>query len=98
MDKCEKSLNEPHSIRIGVRPEDIHINESLNSHKTNPFNVNTNMVELLGSELLLYFSWANQDVIAKVSTDRLIKPHSDVTLTINEEKIHIFDDACGDTI
>ena len=56
------------------------------------------MVELLGSELLLYFSWANQDVIAKVSTDRLIKPHSDVTLTINEEKIHIFDDACGDTI
>ena len=37
-------------------------------------------------------------MIAKISTGTLIKPHTDVELTINKDKILIFDECSGDTI
>ena len=57
-----------------------------------------NIVELLVSELLVHSEFANSNIIAKISTNVLIKPHTDVELAMNQDKILIFDDSCGDRI
>ena len=98
LDKCEKALNGKHPIRVGVRPEDIVLNSEFIGNKTEKFTVNSNIVELLGSELLIHSEFADANIIAKISTNVLIKPHTDVELALNKDKILIFDDSCGDRI
>lgn len=96
--KCEKALLGKHEIRVGIRPEDIVLDSEFVGNKTEKFVVNTNIVELLGSELLIHSEFADANIIAKISTNVLIKPHTDVELALNKDKILIFDDSCGDRI
>ena len=98
LDKCEKALNGSHPIRVGVRPEDILLNSEFSGNKTDKFTVKSDIVELLGSELLIHSEFAESNMIAKISTNLLIKPHTDVELTMNKDKILIFDESCGDRI
>jgi len=93
------ALTGKHNIRIGIRPEDIHLNNEYNeANKSNPFVIKSDIVELLGSELLVHTDYADTKMIAKISTGTLIKPHTDVELTMNTDKILIFDETSGDTI
>ena len=96
--KCEQALAGKHPIRVGIRPEDIVLDAEFTGNKTEKFVVKSNIVELLGSELLVHSEFANSNIIAKISTNVLIKPHTDVELAINQDKILIFDDNCGDRI
>ena len=96
--KCKAALVGRHGVRVGIRPEDLHLDNEFSGNKTNSFTINSNVVELLGSELLIHTNWANTNMIAKISTGTLIKPHTDVELTINKDKIFIFDESSGDTI
>ena len=98
LDKCEKALAGRHPIRVGIRPEDILLNSEFAGNKTDKFTVNADIVELLGSELLVHSTFADSKLIAKISTNLLIKPHTDVELTMNKDKILIFDESCGDRI
>ena len=96
--KCEAALAGAHPIRVGVRPEDIVIPTEFSGNKSENFTVNANIVELLGSELLVHSDFAGANLIAKISTNTLIKPHTDVELAFNKDKILIFDESCGDRI
>ena len=96
--KCESALVGRHPIRVGVRPEDIVLNSEFEGNKTEKFVTTANIVELLGSELLVHSEFAGSDIIAKISTNVLIKPHTDVELAINKDKLLIFDESCGDRI
>ena len=96
--KCEKALAGRHPIRVGVRPEDIVLPGEFTGNKSDSFTVNANIVELLGSELLVHSEFAGANLIAKISTNVLIKPHTDVELAFNKDKILIFDESCGDRI
>ena len=78
--KCESALVGRHPIRVGVRPEDIVLNSEFEGNKTEKFVTTANIVELLGSELLVHSEFAGSDIIAKISTNVLIKPHTDVEL------------------
>ncbi len=98
LEKCENALSGRHPIRVGVRPEDIVLNSEYEGNKTESFTVNANIVELLGSELLVHSDFAGSSIIAKISTNVLIKPHTDVELAFNKDKILIFDESCGDRI
>ena len=98
LDKCQKALTERHSIRVGIRPEDIVLDAEFEGNKTDKFVVSANIVELLGSELLVHSDFADANIIAKISTSVLIKPHTDVELAFNKDKVLIFDDSCGDRI
>lgn len=98
LDNCRKALAGKHGVRIGIRPEDIHLNHEFDGDKTQGFNVTSDVVELLGSELLIHTNWSKTNMIAKISTGTLIKPHTEVQLTLNRDKILIFDENCGDTI
>ena len=97
--KCENALTTgKHPIRVGVRPEDIVLDAEFTGNKTDKFVANANIVELLGSELLVHSDWADTSIIAKISTNVLIKPHTDVELAFNKDKILLFDESCGDRI
>ena len=96
--KCESALAGKHAIRVGVRPEDIVLDSEFEGNKTDKFVVNANIVELLGSELLIHSDFADANIIAKISTNVLIKPHTEVELALNKDKILIFDESCGDRI
>ena len=98
LEKSKEALLGEHDVRVGVRPEDIHLSHEFDGNASEGFNVNANVVELLGSELLVHTNWANTNMIAKISTGTLIKPHSNVELTFNIDKILIFDECSGDTI
>ena len=98
LSKCEQALSGKHPIRVGIRPEDIVLDSESSGNKTDKFTVNTNIVELLGSELLVHSEFAGANLIAKISTNVLIKPHTDVELAMNKDKILIFDENCGDRI
>ena len=96
--RCEAALNGKHPIRVGIRPEDIVLDSEFSGNKTDKFAVNANIVELLGSELLIHSDFAGANTIAKISTNVLIKPHTEVELAFNKDKILIFDGSCGDRI
>ncbi|MBQ2713308.1 MAG: TOBE domain-containing protein [Clostridia bacterium] len=96
--KCNAALSGKHGVRLGIRPEDLHLSSEFAGDSTQGFKVNSNIVELLGSELLIHTQWAGATVIAKISTGTLVKPHTEVELTMNREKILVFDENCGDTI
>jgi len=98
LDKYQDALINKHPIKIGIRPENIHLFNDYEGNKTDCFTVNSEIVELLGSELLIHSNWASSNIIAKVSTNVLIKPHTDVDLTFDKDKILVFDDYSKDTI
>ena len=98
LSKCKAALSGKHGVRLGIRPEDLHLSSEFAGDSTQGFKVNSNIVELLGSELLIHTQWAGATVIAKISTGTLVKPHTEVELTMTREKILVFDENCGDTI
>ena len=98
LNKFENALSGKHPIRVGVRPEDIVLDSETPAGKTDKFVVNANIVELLGSELLVHSDFAGANMIAKISTNVLIKPHTDVELALKKDKILIFDENSGDRI
>ena len=94
-----EALQGPHDIKIGVRPEHIHLSKEYNSpNKTKPFEVQTGVVELMGTELLLHAEWNGTDMIAKISTGTLVKPHEKVELSIDKSLIKVFDNNSCETI
>lgn len=98
-DEFSVALSGEHPIKIGVRPEHIHLDEEYTgSNKTEAFEVFTEVVELMGSELLIHTPWNNSELIAKIATGTLVKPHTNVNLTMNGNKILVFDVSSGDTI
>ena len=98
LNRFEQALSGKHPIRVGVRPEDIVLDVETSGNKTDRFVVNANIVELLGSELLVHSEFAGANLIAKISTGVLIKPHTDVELAFKQDKILIFDESSGDRI
>jgi len=99
LNKYENSLNGKHEVRIGIRPEYLHLDKEYNKEgKSNSFNVSADVVELLGSELLLHSLWNDVDLVSKISTDKLIRPHDEISLCVDTEKIFVFDTCSGDTI
>ena len=95
----EKALSGPHPIRFGIRPENIHLaNECVVPNRSDVVIVNSDIVELMGSELLIHSKWNDANFISKISTGTLVKPHIDVELALDLDKVLLFDAYCGDTI
>jgi|GEM_PF-249796 len=99
LDAFKKALEGAHDIKIGVRPEHIHIDREFSApSKTKGFEVTTGVVELMGTELLLHAEWNGVDMIAKISTGTLVKPHEKVKLSLDQSLIKVFDSNSCETI
>ncbi len=74
------------TVILGIRPEHI-------SDKGGGCDVNVEITgyELLGAEVLLYFSLAGANMTAKVESGTKARMGDKVTLSLNPDRIHVFD-------
>ena len=80
------------TVVMGIRPEDIGDSEiEIEAHKDASFQTDVTGYELLGSEVLLYFTVAGANMTAKVDSRTTARMGDHITLALDPEKIHCFD-------
>ena len=87
LNKEQKALladYEGKQIVLGIRPEDCVVADK-------GFVVKTDVVELLGSELIVYAVYGDQRLVFKTSAKRDIRAEQDITLSCDAERVHFFD-------
>jgi len=70
---------------IGVRPDDIQVNQN------GKFETKANLVEYLGSDMIIYSSIGNQDFSCKLSSKIDVKAGDNFKFDILSPSVHIFD-------
>ena len=80
----ENSIN-IQDASIGVRPDDIQINQN------GKFETKANLVEYLGSDMIIYSSIGNQDFSCKLSSKIDVKAGDNFKFDILSSSVHIFD-------
>ncbi len=75
---------------IGIRPEDIHIAGPADSADS-CFDVEVEVVEQLGSEILLDTRAGATTFVASVDPDLRMRVHDRLRLAMNPERLHLFD-------
>jgi len=73
-------------VVLGIRPEDIAINDEISSVK-----VNIDVVELMGSEMYLYSDLAGSKLTVRTPVIDNCKADAELWLAFNTNKLHIFD-------
>jgi multiple sugar transport system ATP-binding protein len=76
-------------VIVGIRPEVI--TQPNGRPHAAPILANVEIVEPLGLETLLYFSVGNDVVCARVDPDTAPSPNQQAKLSIDMDKVHIFD-------
>ncbi|MDC0968170.1 sn-glycerol-3-phosphate ABC transporter ATP-binding protein UgpC [Alphaproteobacteria bacterium] len=80
----ENSIN-IQDASIGVRPDDIQVNQN------GMFETKANLVEYLGSDMIIYSSIGNQDFSCKLSSKIDVKAGDNFNFDILSSSVHIFD-------
>src|SRR5687767_7224420 len=78
------------SLTLGVRPEDLRVGASSDSADLS-FETVVEVVEPLGSEILLDTRAAGQQIVARVEPTVRTQPHEKIRLTFVPDRIHFFD-------
>ncbi len=79
-------------VVFGIRPEDVHVPQYAPVDITPaPISGSVEIVELLGSELILFVNSGSNSFVAKVDTRYEVKPGDSVDLVCNMRNMHIFD-------
>ncbi|MCF8260931.1 MAG: sn-glycerol-3-phosphate ABC transporter ATP-binding protein UgpC [Melioribacteraceae bacterium] len=80
-------------ITIGIRPEDIHSEDSLKSDKRDKIEVRLDVTEPMGNEIFLYFKISQQNTIARIPAVKETEPQpgEKMDLYVDASKIHFFD-------
>ena len=77
---------------MGVRPEQFLVGEnSFNKYPEAIISLYADVVELLGSELLIHSSLQGRDLMTKVDVSDDIKSHSNYQVAIDMKHVHFFD-------
>ena len=83
-----KSLN-VEDASIGIRPDDMQISDS------GSITCKANLVEYLGSDMIIYSSIGNQEFSCKLSSKIDVKAGDEFKFDINPSLIHVFDNSSG---
>ncbi|MCD8117913.1 MAG: sn-glycerol-3-phosphate ABC transporter ATP-binding protein UgpC [Lachnospiraceae bacterium] len=79
-------------VTMGIRPEDVHDEESfIANSKDSTFDVTIRIYELLGAEVYLYFDVADFSCTARVNPRTTARPGDTITVAMDLTKLHIFD-------
>jgi multiple sugar transport system ATP-binding protein len=90
IDGIKSSFNKP--VVMGVRPENFLIDEESSvNHCDSLVMLKSEVIELLGSEILIHATLKDNKVIAKVKRNDNIKSHEDFQIAINMDRVHFFD-------
>jgi multiple sugar transport system ATP-binding protein len=77
-------------ITLGVRPEDVHVAGG-SDEPHNTFDAVVEVVEPLGSEILLDVKAGTNVMVARVDPSVRLKVHEGVRLALNPDRLHFFD-------
>ena len=80
-------------VILGIRPEDIKDEEVfIKTSMDSAFDATVRVYELLGAEVFLYFTIAdNVDITARVNPRTTARPGDTIKIAMDLSKIHIFD-------
>ncbi len=99
LEQYKSALNGKHTIKLGIRPENIHVETAYNEKDaTKAFEIEPSVVELLGGEYLIHATYNNVEMIAKVPATLDVKAHKPVNLVMSKSLIHLFDEISGERI
>jgi multiple sugar transport system ATP-binding protein len=77
-------------VALGVRPEDVHVASGADpAHYS--FDATVEVVEPLGSEILLDVKAGRGTIVARVEPNVRVKVHETVKLAVNADRLHYFD-------
>ena len=83
---------ENEEVVLGIRPEDIYTNGPIAEKYPNATTeVECDVVELLGHELIVYGYMNGQRIIVKTSAVNDIQVHDKINMTFDLNKVHFFD-------
>ena len=93
----ENQINLNNSINIedssiGIRPDDMVVSEN------GMYNCKANLVEYLGSDMIIYSSMEDQEFSLKLSSKIDLKAGDNFKFDINPSHVHIFDNATGQRV
>lgn len=84
----DKSINID-DASIGIRPDDIQISDS------GSISCKANLVEYLGSDMIIYSSIGNQEFSCKLSSKIDVKAGDEFKFDIQPSLVHVFDNSSG---
>ena len=86
--ELQSVLNElsEESVKLGIRPEDIHIGES----ETNQVLTHVDLVEPLGNHALLYLRTEKSNFVTQSNLEDMPQHNSPLTVSIDIDKAHLF--------
>jgi multiple sugar transport system ATP-binding protein len=80
------------TVVLGIRPEHLLGDRaSLAAHPESVMKVHVNLAEMMGSEINVYSDYAGASWIAKVPSHLNVQTDDEVELTLDPERIHVFD-------
>jgi multiple sugar transport system ATP-binding protein len=78
------------AVAFGIRPEDVHVATGADpAHLT--FDATVEVVEPLGSEILLDVKAGPSTIVARVEPTVRVKVHEPIRLAVNPDRLHFFD-------
>lgn len=79
-------------VVLGIRPEDLHMEAAyMESFPDTCFAIQSDLVEITGSEMNVYFKQEEKLMILRTSSRHPIKSGEKVEVAIDKNKIHLFD-------
>jgi multiple sugar transport system ATP-binding protein len=78
------------AVTLGIRPEDLRVGSGADSADL-AFDAVVEVVEPLGSEILLNVSVGGQSVVCRVEPSIKAKPHEKIRMAFVPERIHFFE-------
>ncbi|MCL2166397.1 MAG: sn-glycerol-3-phosphate ABC transporter ATP-binding protein UgpC [Clostridiales bacterium] len=82
------------SVRLGIRPEDIHDDEAfVAANADSVIRASVEVSEMMGSEVYLYLTYGKSALTARVPPTTAAKAGDTTRVALNMNKIHLFDDA-----
>ncbi len=79
-------------VIMGIRPEDIHAEESfLSISDASNIEAKVDLAEMMGSEIYLYLTCFGQKLVARVPSRTGIRTEDVAKLALDVNKIHVFD-------
>src|SRR5262245_40609628 len=77
-------------VTLGIRPEDLHVASGADAPDY-VFDATVEVVEPLGSEILLDIRAGNNMMVARVDPTVRVKVHEPIRLALDPERLHFFD-------
>ncbi len=80
---------EEEKVILGIRPEDLSLDKS-KTKDSDSIEVKVELAEMMGSEIYVYSIFEGKKIIARIDSSEKIENGENIRLTLNTQKLHIF--------